>query len=36
VVDTSGKIFSENDLQLREFTGTTSRQIEHYTSDVAA
>ena len=36
VIDTSGKMFSDSDLQLREFTGTTSRQIEQYTADVAA
>jgi hypothetical protein len=36
VVDASPRIFTEGDLQLREFTGTTSRQIEHYTPEVAA
>ena len=35
IIDTSGKVFTENDLQLRGFTGTTSRMIE-YTADVAA
>jgi hypothetical protein len=36
VIDTSAKMFSDADLQLREFTGTSSRQLEHYTADVAA
>jgi hypothetical protein len=36
VIDTSAKMFSDGDLQVREFTGTTSRQVEHYTADVAA
>ena len=36
VIDTSAKAFSDADLQLREFTGTTSRHLEHYTADVAA
>ena len=37
IIDTSGKMFTERDLQLREFTGTTtSRMIEHHTADVAA
>nr|MBA3269288.1 hypothetical protein [Acidobacteriota bacterium] len=30
VIDLSGRFFSDEDLQLREFTGTTSRVIEHY------
>ena len=36
VVDTSAKMFSDQDLQLREFTGTTSRQVEQTTTAVAA
>jgi hypothetical protein len=36
VIDTSAKMFSDADLQLREFTGTSSRHLEHYTADVAA
>jgi hypothetical protein len=36
VIDTSAKVFSDGDLQMREFTGTTSRTIEHYAADVAA
>lgn len=36
VIDASGKVFTDSDLQLREFTGTTSRQIERYTANVAA
>ena len=36
VIDTSAKMFNDADLQLREFTGTSSRQVEHYTADVAA
>jgi hypothetical protein len=36
VIDASGRVFSEDDLQLREFTGTTSRQTEHFTAEVAA
>jgi hypothetical protein len=35
VIDTSGRTFSEHDIQMREFTGATSRHIEH-DSDVAA
>lgn len=35
VIDGSPKVFRESDLQLRVFTGTTSRLIEHCT-DVAA
>lgn len=35
IVDTSGKTFCERDLQIREFTGTTSRHVEQYTSDAA-
>ena len=31
VIDTSGKFFSEDDLQLREFTGTGSRFVEQFT-----
>ena len=36
VVDASGKVFSEEDLQLREFTGMTSRLIEHYPATTVA
>jgi hypothetical protein len=36
VIDASNRLFNEDDLQLREFTGTTSRLVEHYTADVAA
>ena len=36
VIDTTAKIFNDGDLQLREFTGTTSRPVDHYTADVAA
>jgi hypothetical protein len=36
IVDTSGKLFTEADLQLREFTGTTSRQVEPFAPAVAA
>jgi hypothetical protein len=36
VIDTSGRMFTDQDLQLREFTGTTSRQIEQYPAEVAA
>ena len=36
VIDTSGKFFDEHDLQMRVFTGTTSRQLEHFTEGVAA
>jgi hypothetical protein len=36
IVDTSGRLFSEEDLQLREFTGTGSRYLADYSSAVAA
>jgi hypothetical protein len=36
VIDCSVRIFRDDDLQLREFTGTTSRPVEHYPADVAA
>ena len=36
IIDASAKVFRDRDLQLREFTGTTSRQVEHHTADVAA
>jgi hypothetical protein len=36
VIDMSGRFFSENDLQMREFMGTSSRQLETYASPVAA
>jgi hypothetical protein len=36
VIDGSTRVFRESDLQLRVFTGTTSRLIEHYTAAVAA
>lgn len=36
VIDTSTRTFSERDLQLRAFTGTKARQLEHYTAEVAA
>ena len=36
VIDTSCKMFSDRDLQMREFTGTTSRQVEQFTTEVAA
>jgi hypothetical protein len=36
VVDTSVKMFTDSDLQLREFSGTTSRQVEPYVPAVAA
>jgi len=36
VIDCSGRVFRENDLQLRQFTGSTSRLVEHFTADVAA
>jgi hypothetical protein len=36
VIDTSSRSFSDCDLQLREFTGTTSRLADHEMADVAA
>ena len=36
VLDASTKVFTERDLQLREFTGTTSRYIHEYTDAIAA
>jgi hypothetical protein len=36
IVDASGRVFSEDDLQLREFTGTGSRLLEPYTAEIAA
>jgi hypothetical protein len=36
IIDTSTRAFTQCDLQLREFTGTASKQVEPYTSDVAA
>ena len=36
VVDTSGRMFSDDDLQLREFTGTSARFLEGYTAEIAA
>ena len=36
IIDPSVRIFSEDDLQFREFTGTGSRQIASYTTAVAA
>jgi hypothetical protein len=36
IVDTSGRLFSDDDLQLREFTGTSARFLEGYTSEIAA
>ena len=36
VIDTSARSFSDADLQLREFTGTTARHIDPYTPAVAA
>jgi len=36
VIDCSVRVFREDDLQLREFTGSASRPVEHYPADVAA
>ena len=36
IVDPSAKSFSEDDLQLREFTGTGSRYIADYRTAIAA
>lgn len=36
IIDGSCRVFRDHDLQMREFTGTASRQLEHYTADVAA
>ena len=36
VVDTSARIFMDGDLQLREFSGTTSRSVEPFSTEVAA
>ena len=36
IVDCSGRVFRDADLQLREFTGTTARAVEPFTADVAA
>ena len=36
VIDCSVRVFRDDDLQLREFTGNTSRAVEHYPADVAA
>jgi hypothetical protein len=36
IVDTSGRLFSEHDLQLRAFTGTSARFVEAQTTGIAA
>jgi hypothetical protein len=36
IVDTSGRVFSDDDLQMRSFDGTSSRFIEQYTAEIAA
>jgi hypothetical protein len=36
IIDPSVRLFSEEDLQFREFTGTGSRQIANYTTTAAA
>jgi hypothetical protein len=36
VVDASGRLFSDDDLQLREFTGTSARVLESYAAEIAA
>jgi hypothetical protein len=36
VIDYSPRVFRDEDLQLREFTGTASRPVEQYPADVAA
>ena len=36
IIDTSARTFTQDDLQVREFTGTTSKQVEPYAPDVAA
>ena len=36
IIDPSVRLFSEDDLQFREFTGTGSRQIANYTTAAAA
>jgi hypothetical protein len=36
IVDFSTRLFTDDDLQLREFTGTLSRPVEHYAAAVAA
>jgi hypothetical protein len=36
VIDTSGRVFNDDDLQLREFTGTSARVLESYAAEIAA
>jgi hypothetical protein len=36
IVDASGRVFTDDDLQLREFTGTASRSLEPYMPEIAA
>jgi hypothetical protein len=36
VIDTSGRVFTDDDLQLREFTGTSARMLETYAAEIAA
>ena len=36
VIDTSARVFADEDLQLREFNGTSARLIEQYAAEIAA
>jgi hypothetical protein len=36
VIDSSARMFSDDDLQLREFTGTSARFVEQYPAEIAA
>ena len=36
IVDTSARLFSDHDLQLREFTGTSARFVEQHATEIAA
>ena len=36
ILDTSGRMFSDDDLQMRSFDGTSSRFIEQYAAEIAA
>ena len=36
IVDASGRMFADDDLQLREFTGTSARLLETYAAEIAA
>ena len=36
IVDTSGRVFADDDLQLREFTGHSARLLESYSAEIAA